>query len=108
MSVVELGGYGLLIFFATVVFFLAGFAAPLNDQTAAMGITIGLVSAFAWGLGSIVGAPDDWAGWANILAALLAAMSLGFLAPAQQACSHPRGLAYEACYIRAVSRHPAP
>lgn len=55
------------------------------DSASAFGLVVGLISAVLWALGSIFGAP--WNARLNLFAALLAAGSLGFLAPAEKVCA---------------------
>jgi len=52
---------------------------------ASFGILTGFSSAAFWALGSVARAP--WNARFNLVAALLAAGSLGFLAPADRVCS---------------------
>ena len=51
-----------------------------------------------------MGASASFSGWANIFAAMFAAMSLGFLAPAEDACRNSHALMGEACQLRAAVR----
>jgi hypothetical protein len=53
-----------------------------------------------WGIGSM-GASPSFSGWANIFAAMFAAMSLGFLAPADDFCKNARIFVSGACALRA-------
>ena len=84
--------------------FLFGFIQAGIDLSAAQnGILIGILSATAWGMWSM-GASASFSGWANIFAAMFAAMSLGFLAPADDACRNAHALAAGACELRAAMR----
>ena len=55
------------------------------------------ISATAWGEGSM-GASESFSGCANIFAA----MSLGFLAPADDVCKHARVFTGAACFLRSA------
>ena len=51
-----------------------------------------------------MGASASFSGWADIFAAMIAAMSLGFLAPADDACKSAHLLAAGACELSAMLR----
>ncbi len=93
-----------LMLVAACCAFLFGFVhAGTYPDAAQNGILIGIISAWAWGVGSM-GASASFSGWANIFAAMFAAMSLGFLAPADDACNGAHALVEQACYLRAAFR----
>ena len=86
---------------ATVLaFFMLSFVA-FQDQSdnAVAGICFGILSAVAWGFGSI-GGPAGFSNKANFFAAVFAVMTLGFVAPAE-ACRNSFWLALEACRFQA-------
>lgn len=84
--------------------FLFGFIqAGVYPDAAQNGVLIGIISATAWGVGSM-GASASFSAWANIFAAMFAAMSLGFLAPADDACKNAYLLAGGACELRTAMR----
>ena len=71
---------------AVVFAFLAiGLNWARDPAGAFLGILVGFSSAAFWALGSVARAP--WNARFNLFAALLAAGSLGFLAPADRVCS---------------------
>ncbi len=71
---------------ALVVAFLAiGLSWAAEPAGAFLGIFAGFSSAAFWALGAVANAP--WNSRFNLVAALLAAGSLGFLAPAEKACA---------------------
>lgn len=82
--------------------FLFGFAQAGFDVSASEdGLLVGIVSATTWGMGSM-GAAPSFSNGANIVAAMLAAMSLGFLAPAGDVCKNARMLTHAACALRST------
>ena len=90
----------LLTVLAVVFVFLLSFVIIADPAKGAIwGLIVGLLSAAAWGVGSI-GGPEALSNGANIFAALFAAMTLGFLAPAQ-ACPAPYWLAHQVCRLQA-------
>ena len=90
----------LLVILAVIAVFLISFVIVGDPTKAAIwGLIVGLLSAAAWGIGSI-GGPEALSNGANIFAALFAAMTLGFLAPTQ-ACPAPYWLANQVCRLRA-------
>jgi drug/metabolite transporter (DMT)-like permease len=73
--------YIVSVFIISFIFFFLGLlqiGGPGNANKD--GVAFGLLSAIAWGLGSI-GAPPRWSNRSNLFAALFAATSVGFFAP---------------------------
>ena len=50
------------------------------------GVVIGILSGVSWAMASIVDTETDWSSFLNLFAALLASMSVGYLAPAKAVC----------------------
>ena len=92
-----------MLFSASCAFLFGFIQAGVFPDAAQNGVLIGIISATALGIGSM-GASAPFSGWANIFAALFAAMSLGFLAPADDACRNAHLLAAGACELRASLR----
>ena len=74
-----------LILAVVFAFFAIGLIWARQPAGAFLGVLAGFISAVFWALGSVASAP--WNARFNLVAALLAAGSLGFLAPADRVCS---------------------
>jgi len=77
--------FAALILAVVIAFLATGLTWAREPAGAFLGILAGFISAVFWALGSVASAP--WNARFNLFAALLAAGSLGFLAPAERACS---------------------
>lgn len=87
--------------FAACCSFLFGFVQAGSDLSASEdGLIVGIVSATAWGMGSMGASPLF--SRANIFAAIFAVMSLGFLAPAADVCKDAGMLTGAACHLRST------
>jgi flagellar biosynthesis protein FliR len=74
-----------LIIAVVIAFLTIGLLWAREPAGAFFGILSGFSSAAFWALGSVANAP--WNARFNLFAALLAAGSLGFLAPADRVCN---------------------
>jgi hypothetical protein len=52
------------------------------------GVVVGLLSGMSWATASLISATSGWNSFFNLIAAVLAAMAVGYLAPAKAVC-HP-------------------
>lgn len=102
MSKTSLAVYSVLMLVIVSFGFLVGFmqfGGP--DLAARAGLAFGLSSAIAWGTGSF-GGPTGWNNFFNFIAAVCAAISLGLLAPADQACRSSAGALHYVCGLKAA------
>jgi hypothetical protein len=74
-----------LIVALVIVFLAIGLSWAAEPAGAFLGLFAGFSSAAFWALGSVASAP--WNARFNMVAALLAAGSLGFLAPTERVCN---------------------
>jgi len=79
-------GVGALAVLLTIAAFVAGFGQiGLSEGRGAIGLVAGICSAAAWSLASVVGNPR-WGSYANLFAAVFAALSLGYATPGDALC----------------------